>query len=63
MREKLSVQADDRIRPGARGRAMQDMKFVFAIDFGVRFVKGDNVSERVGGIDGIAAFIFDSNIE
>src|SRR5438045_5056618 len=63
MRKELPVQADDCIRPGARGRAMQNVKSVFAIDFRVRFVERDNMAERVSGVNHAAMFIFDPDVE
>src|SRR5207248_6629565 len=63
VRKELPVQADDCIRPGARGRAMQNVKSVFAIDFRVRFVERDHMAKRISGVNHAAMFIFDPDVE
>jgi len=63
VRKELPVQADDCVRPGARGGAMQNVKFVFAIDFRVRFIESDNVAKRISGVDYAATFIFCPDVE
>src|SRR5437763_11141215 len=61
--EELPVQTDDCIRPGARGRAMQNVKSVFAIDFRMRFVECDNMAEGISGVNDTAMFIFDPDVK
>src|SRR5438045_9418901 len=63
VRKELPVQADDCIRPGARGRTMQNVKSVFAIDFRVRFVERDDVAEGISGVNHTAMFVFDPDVE
>ena len=41
---------------------MQNVKFVFTIDFGMWFVESNNVAERISGVNHTAMFIFDSEI-
>src|SRR5437879_9037496 len=42
---------------------MQDVESVFAIDFGMRFVESNNVTERISRVDHAAMFIFNPDVE
>ena len=62
VREELPVQPDDGIRPGTRGRTMQNVKSVFAIDFRVGFVERDDMAEGISGVNHTAMFVFDIRV-